>query len=106
VTAAPQFVEVSIAGRTLKLSPLDLGQTRTAATVATRLTLAAGKPLSRAWFDDMNAALRLVCSAAQTNHPTLTFDELYHACFPEEIINAFDALAEFMLGLCATQRSN
>jgi hypothetical protein len=106
VSAVPKFVEVAIAGRTLKLSPLSRAEAGAAARVATRLALAGGKPITDSWFGDLESLARFIFIAAQKNHPSLTFEEVYDDATFEEVDGAFAALGKFMGELSPPQRSN
>ncbi|HXM93099.1 MAG TPA: hypothetical protein VOA64_02420 [Candidatus Dormibacteraeota bacterium] len=86
------FVEVEIAGRTLKLAPLKRELAGRAGRTAIRLVAAVGQPMSDEWIKDNSDALGFVFLAAKKAHPDLTLNDLHDSATAEEIKKALDAL--------------
>jgi hypothetical protein len=96
MNALPKFVEVAIAGRTLKLSPVKPEHLRPCKETCDRLVAAKGKPLTPEWFKDARDALGFIFICAKPLHPDLTLSELENDFdemeFPTGVQQLFDAL--------------
>lgn len=69
-------VEVTIADRTLKLSPLKLELVPSARETCDRLVAAKDKPMDKAWFKDVMDGVAFIFLCAKPTHPDLTLSEL------------------------------
>jgi hypothetical protein len=99
VSEPRKFVEVTIAGRTLKLSPLPPEQVKPLRETCDRWEAAKGKPGDEAFFKDVRDSLAFIFLCAKPFHPDLTLAELENdvengeLSVLQEISSALDALA-------------
>ena len=98
-----QFIEVSVGGRTLRLSPLKRNQLLTARDTANKLVAAVGKPLSAAWIADMEDGIGLIFLSARVADPDLPLNDLYEGT-AEEICAALDALGVLTMEFYSNER--